>query len=106
MLSQPVVEIAAGIGSRLNIPVLMDVVEKVKETPELKNIGGFEERKKILQGAFKVKPVGCLSGKTVLLFDDLYRSCATLSSLTSVLYDQGKAKSVRVLTLTKTRSKS
>ena len=103
---QPVIEIAVAIGSRLNIPVLTNLVQKVKETPELKNVGDFEEREKILDGAFKVIPVGCLSGKTVLLFDDLYRSGATLSSLTAVLYDQGKAKSVKVLTLTKTRSKS
>jgi predicted amidophosphoribosyltransferase len=68
---------------------------------ELKNIVGFEERKEILQGALKITPVGCLSGKTVLLFDDLDRSGATLSSLTSVLYDQGNAKIVKVLTLTK-----
>lgn len=103
---QPVIEIAVAIGSRLNITVLTNLVRKVKETPELKNVGNFEERKKILEGVFEVKPVGCLSDKTVLLFDDLYRSGATVSSLTAVLYDQGKATSVKVLTLTKTRSKS
>ena len=78
----------------------------IKDTPELKNVEDFEERKKILKDAFTVRPVGVLSGQTVLLFDDLYRSGATLSSLTTVLYNQGKAKSVKVLTLTKTRSKS
>jgi len=82
------------------------VVKKIKDTPELKNIADFEDRKKVLQDAFTVKPVGVLSGQTVLLFDDLYRSGATLSSLTTVLYNQGKAKSIKVLTLTKTRSKS
>lgn len=103
---QPVVEIAKAIGAHLNLPVLTAIVKKIKDTPELKNVEDLEERKRILQGAFNVSPVGVLSGKTVLLFDDLYRSGATLSSLTSVLYDQGKAKSIKVLTLTKTRSTS
>lgn len=103
---QPVVEIARAIAAKLNLPVLEDAVKKVKDTPELKNVEDFEQRKKLLEGAFEVSQVGVLSGKTVLLFDDLYRSGATLSALTSVLYDHGKAESVKVLTLTKTRSKS
>lgn len=103
---QPVVEVAKAIGAELNLPVLTDTVKKVKVTPALKNVEDVAERKKILQGAFEVSPQGVLSGKMVLLFDDLYRSGATLSSLTSVLYNQGKAKSVKVLTLTKTRSNS
>jgi predicted amidophosphoribosyltransferase len=103
---QPVIEIAKAIGAKIGIPVLTDVVIKIKDTPELKNIDNLEERKKILQDAFAVKTVGGLSGQTVLLFDDLYRSGATLFSLTTLLYNQGKAKSIKVLTLTKTRSKS
>ena len=103
---QPVIEIAKAIGAKIGLPVRTDVVRKIKDTPELKNVEDFEERKKLLKDAFAVKPVGILFGQTVLLFDDLYRSGATLSSLTTVLYDQGKAKSIKVLTLTKTRSKS
>ena len=71
---QPVIEIAKAIGAKIGIPVLTDVVIKIKDTPELKNIDNLEERKKILQDAFAVKTVGGLSGQTVLLFDDLYRS--------------------------------
>ena len=46
-----------------------------------------------------------ISGKNVLLLDDLYRSGATLTVATEVLLEAG-AKSVVVLTLTKTRSKT
>jgi adenine/guanine phosphoribosyltransferase-like PRPP-binding protein len=102
---QPVIEIALAIGTKFGVPVLTNAVKKIKDTPELKNIETFEERQKVLHDAFTVEPVGVLYDSTVLLFDDLYRSGATLSSLTTVLYNQGKAKSVRVLTLTKTRSK-
>jgi predicted amidophosphoribosyltransferase len=41
-----------------------------------------------------------------LLFDDLYRSGATASAITTLLKREGKAKAVRLLTLTRTRSKS
>ena len=101
---EPVLEIAKEIGKQLKLPVLQDVIIKVKNTQELKNIDDFEERKEILRGAYQASSTSVV-GKTVLLFDDLFRSGATLSSLTSVLYEQGHAKSVKVLTLTKTRSK-
>jgi len=37
------------------------------------------------------------------LFDDLYRSGATLNAITQALKDKGKAKEVYALTLTMTR---
>jgi predicted amidophosphoribosyltransferase len=101
---QPVIEVAKAIGLRIGKPVHAGVVQKIKRTTQLKNVGDVEERKKILQGAFRIRSTGIYSGKTILLFDDLYQSGATLSAVTSVLYDQGKADSVKVLTLTKTRS--
>ena len=42
-------------------------------------------------------------GKDVLLFDDLYRSGTTLKEITHMLYEQGKVKSVYIVTMTKTR---
>ena len=39
-----------------------------------------------------------------LLFDDLYRSGATMNEITTTLYDQGSAADVFVLTITRTRS--
>lgn len=44
------------------------------------------------------------AGKNVLLFDDLFRSGSTLNAITDVLLQQGQAASVRVLTITRTRS--
>lgn len=101
---QPVIEVAKAIGLRIGKPVHTGVVQKIKRTAQLKNVDDVEEREKILKGAFRIRTTGIYSGKTILLFDDLYQSGATLSAVTSVLYDQGKAGSVKVLTLTKTRS--
>ena len=58
-----------------------------------------------LKDAFAVAPEQT-EGKEILLFDDLYRSGATVSAITALLKNEGKAKAVRVLTLTQTRSNS
>lgn len=81
---QPVPPVAKGIASALGIDVCIDCVKKVKETPELKRIFDFEQRLRILGDAFEVRdPV--VTGRTVLLFDDLYRSGATLNAVTRAL---------------------
>jgi len=88
--------------SGLGIDVSIDCAIKVKETSELKRIFDFEQRMRILADVFEVRdPV--VAGRTVLLFDDLYRSGATLNAVTRVLLEQGKARDVYALTLTITR---
>jgi len=102
---QPVIEIAKGISERLKILLYEHSLIKIKETPELKNVYEYDERLKLLECAFGVRG-STLKGKRVLLFDDLYRSGATLEAITKVLYKEGSVKAVYVLCLTKTRSKS
>lgn len=66
---QPVILLARNLSSELGIP-LAECIRKVKETPQLKNIYGLDERMKLLEGAFEVDPKAT-RGKTILLFDDL-----------------------------------
>lgn len=101
---QPVIEVTKGISTRLGIPYSESLV-KTKSTPELKNVFDYQKRQELLKEAFGIKNRE-LEGKDVLLFDDLFRSGATLNAITRVLYDSGRVKRVYVLTLTKTRSKS
>lgn len=98
---QPVTLLADAIGKGLNIPVVR-AVTKVKETPQLKNIYDLDERAKLLNGAFKVDQ--SIAGKRVLLFDDLYRSGATMNTITEALIDDGKAADVMAFAITRTRS--
>lgn len=100
---QPVTPVAIGIGKALGIDVCVDTVVKVKDTSELKNIFDFEERMRILKDAFEIRnPV--VAGYNVLLFDDLYRSGATLNAISGLLQQEGKVRNLYVLTLTMTRS--
>jgi len=100
---QPVILLAHAIGERIGVPVFEDCVWKVRETSQLKNVFDFDERSRLLDGAFEIDRA-VANGKTVLLFDDLYRSGATLNAVTSLLYDQGGVKDVVALTLTRTRN--
>jgi competence protein ComFC len=98
---QPVTLLANAIGKGLNVPVV-PAVKKVKETPQLKNIYDLDERAKVLNGAFEVDQ--SMAGKRVLLFDDLYRSGATMNVITEALIDDGKAADVMAFVITRTRS--
>ena len=76
----------------------------MKRTAQLKDLVEYDKRMAALDGAFMVATVRT-EGKDILLFDDLYRSGATASVITKLLKNEGKAKTVRLLTLTRTRSK-
>ena len=81
-----------------------DLVRKVKETTELKNIYDFNERLKLLENAYAIQQPTLLNGKTILLFDDLYRSGATMNAIAGALQTQGQVANVDAFALTKTRS--
>lgn len=100
---QPVFQIANALGEQLGVPVLEDCVSKTKKTPQLKNIYNYEERAKLLDGSFTVNR-GQSAGKNLLLFDDLYRSGATMNAVARELAKTGAAKDVFVIALTYTRS--
>jgi competence protein ComFC len=71
--------------------------------PQLKNLFDLDERLKLLAGLHAIDKAAT-QGKGLLLFDDLYRSGATMNAITEVLYKKGKAKDVFALTVTRTRS--
>jgi len=99
---QPVPPLVVGIGKALGINVSVDSVVKVKDTPELKNVFDFEERMRILKDVFEIRG-SVVFGRGILLFDDLYRSGATLNVISRLLQQEGKEKNIYVLTLTMTR---
>jgi predicted amidophosphoribosyltransferase len=101
---QPVDEIAIELGKRRNVDVLTGFLEKKEGTKELKDISNLEDRIQGLKEVTFISSEKNISGQKVLLLDDLYRSGATLSVSTDLLYEQAKVSSVSILTMTKTKS--
>lgn len=99
---QPVLVLARGIAAGLALP-LRECLRKARQTSPLKGIRDPDQRRKEIRGAFVVD-ASHTAGKNVLIFDDLFSSGATLSEITDVLKRQGGVASVRVLTITRTRT--
>lgn len=97
---QPVDVVAGELSKALPLPIVRGV--KLVDTPELKSVQDYSKRLELLQDAFHVEQEQ-VYGKAILLFDDLYRSGATLAAMATALLN-GRARTVHVLTLTKTRS--
>ncbi len=102
---QPVLVLADAMSRKLSIPNVSDAIATVKDIPELKNVYGYDERLRLLQGVHVIRS-SSVEGKRILLFDDLFRSGATMNTLTAALYDRGLAADVFALVITRTRSKS
>jgi len=98
---QPVASLTDGLGSRLKIPVAHDAIRKLKKFAELKNVHDAEERRQLLEGAFEVK-ASRIRGERVLLVDDVFRSGATMNSITEELLKSG-ADTVYAFAFTQTR---
>ena len=101
---QPVYELANFIGKKSNLAVDNATLKKAELSRPLKTIDDPEERREILKDVFNVEE-NAFEGRNVLLFDDIYRSGETLNAIASIIKDKGNAKSVSVLTVTKTRTK-
>ena len=72
---QPVVLLATAIGEALNLPVV-ECVTTTRPATQLKGVMDRERREKLLEGLYAVDRA-VTRGKSILLFDDLYRSGAT-----------------------------
>jgi predicted amidophosphoribosyltransferase len=99
---QPVLLVARVLGEGLGLSVVVSAVTKTRDTPQLKDVFDYNERLSLLKGAFAVSPSE-VRGRKILLFDDLYRSGATMNAVASALCDEGGAAEVYALALTRTR---
>ena len=79
-------------------------VTKIRDTPELKDVFDYQERIKLLEGAFQVD-THAVRGKRILLVDDLYRSGATATVVARGLL-AGGAAAVQMPAMTKTRTRT
>jgi ComF family protein len=87
--------IARVISKKLNVPLLMDNLRKIKETPPQIGLSA-RERLLNLKNAFEVR--GSIQGLRLLLVDDVMTTGTTVTECSKVLMRAG-AKEVTVLTL-------
>ena len=99
---QPVRELASAIAQKLDIPAELDAVQRTRQLPELKGIHDYTERLELLRDAHTVD-AGIAGNKSILLFDDLFRSGASMNSIGNILVDHGGIVDLCALTITKTR---
>lgn len=100
---QPILLLANELAAKLRVPMCSDCVTKFKSTPEVKNIYEYDKRVAALENAFNIKK-SKVQGRIVLLFDDLFRSGATMDALTKTLIEKGEVVDVYALAVTRTRS--
>lgn len=100
---KPVELIAVALGTKRGVTVVTDALTN-NGSEELKGITDPVARDELLKQALQLSGAARFKGKKVLLVDDLYRSGATLRIATDLLYREGQAEQVSVLTMTKTRS--
>lgn len=99
---RPVLLLAEALGERTGIR-LADCIKRTRDIPQLKNINDLDQRAKLLEGLHTVDR-SVTRDETVLLFDDLYRSGATMNAIAAELRDNGLVADVYALTVTRTRS--
>ena len=99
---QPVRLLAQGIAMQCGI-AMSDGVTRLRDAPQLKQVYDLDERLRILDDLHAAN-ASVVAGKRILLFDDLFRSGATMNAITTALIEQGGAAEVFALTITRTRS--
>lgn len=100
--TQPVDLLGEALAESLGISFAPNWVEKVSEGSEIKNVQNPSERLRILEGVRTVEGA-MAAGARVLVFDDLFQSGSTMKAVTDALKNQGGAKEVFALTITRTR---
>jgi ATP-dependent DNA helicase RecQ len=94
----PVHEFCKALSQTFNKPMQLSVV-KIRQTKPQKEMQTLVQKRDNVAGAFALN--GDITGKRILLVDDLFDSGATLEEITKILFKH-KASRVNVLTLTRT----
>lgn len=99
---EPPCDLARAVAGELRVPCLPRFIATNRRTLSQKDVTSWEEKKRNVQGAFRVRRAELVRQRKVLLVDDVYDSGATLEEVWRMLMDAG-AREVVVATVTKTR---
>lgn len=90
------------IGKALNLPVF-DWITKTRQTEEQKVFRNSYGKNDNVKDAFMLNPDGNVTGKTVLLIDDIFDSGNTIKEISSMLFNAG-ASDIAPLVIARTVS--
>jgi ComF family protein len=82
--------LAATLATRLELPLCRPLV-RIRRTPPLAGLGRVA-RAELLHGVFRARPKPAITGKTILLVDDILTTGATSGAAARALKSAGAAK--------------
>lgn len=89
-------EIAIWLSKFLKIPLINDVLVKIKKTLSQVELSDLE-RKENIKGAFKIKNKEKIEGRKILLVDDVYTTGSTLEEAAKVLREAGAKEIIGIV---------
>ena len=89
-------EVGKKLADFLKIPILNNVLFKIKETPPQINLSE-KERKKNIKGCFFVKNESLIKDKKILLFDDIYTTGTTMEEAAKFLKMAGAKEIIGIV---------
>lgn len=98
---QPVCEIAQNLAARINVPYMENLLVKVADTPQMKDIESREEKVRTLISALSVNDVLANGLHDVLIVDDLFDSGSSLEAASTVLRGYDKIQNLYISTVTR-----
>ena len=89
-------EISRELAQFFKLPLILDCLIKIKETPAQVDLEQ-EQRKENIKGVFQVQNKELIKNKKILLIDDVYTTGATMEECGRVLKDAGAKEIIAVV---------
>lgn len=80
--------IARAIGKEISVPA-MPVLKKIRSNPAQSTLQGVSQRKANVTGVYRVRSAPAISGRRILLIDDVITTGATASECARILLTAG-----------------
>ncbi len=102
--TQPLIILGRKVAELLKVPFFENILLKVGNTPQMKDIETKKKKIEALLGCFQINDTITNDGQwDVLIIDDLYSSGASLSAATQTMRRSNKVRNIYVAVFTRTK---